>query len=380
MANYQWVANVQPMTALTSSAFDFSNNSEGNRAKREKYLSYFRPPNGIHNSSPYQPSGILFAESGSDIFPLMPLNSGSNSVSNDNVVKFLSLNDTQAFFMRQWAKGRFSISEDFEPYPVHAMDMGSVGNCVGLPMCPGIEVTWSVQNPFIYAGPFKIADEKGKDGYNQTGLNPSRDECEGGGCQPGDLTKRMACPWQADFFQCTVQYINFTVPEMNKKSKQPIPPTYYAYWWPPQSPWDVLVGDMTAEEQHFTQFNVPMGQQMNYARGINSFVQMVEHWSALAFIRNRNAGTVGYPYFTETERNNELFGFREVPIGQITGNSDDNDTTIPVYYIEPSTGQIRNKGMRGILLAESLEERAFKAIAVAPGGLEPPRSGSRSRR
>lgn len=380
MANYQWVANVQPMMAMTTTIFDFSDNSSGNQANRLKYLSYFRQPNGTNDSSPDQPSGVLFAENGSDIFPMMPLNSGSNSVSNDNVVKFLSLNETQYFFMEQWANGKFESKADYLPYPVSKMDMASTGNCVGLPMCPGIEVTWSMQNPNVYKSPFVIADEKGKDGYNQTGLTPSRDECEGGGCQPGDLTKRMACPWQADFFQCTIQFVNFTVPAVNKDSGTPLPPTYYAYWWPPQSPWDVLVGDMTAEEQAFAQDQVPMGQQMNYARGINSFVQMVEHWSALAFIRNRNSGSFGYPFFTETERNNALFTFQEVPVSAVSGNSQDSDTTIPVYYIEKDTRVIKARGEKGMLLASAMEERAFKAIEVAAGSLGTPRSGTRVRR
>jgi L-lysine 6-oxidase len=93
----------------------------------------------------------------------------------------------------------------------------------------------------------------------------------------------MACPWQADFFNCTVQYINFTDPEINKgdvtisehvkstsnwygndpvndnnqdvlvstfdgfihetTERMPLTPTYYSYWWPAQSLWDVLTGD-----------------------------------------------------------------------------------------------------------------------------------------
>jgi L-lysine 6-oxidase len=77
----------------------------------------------------------------------------------------------------------------------------------------------------------------------------------------------MACPWQADFFQCTIQYINFTDPAVNKEQTPtgaiPAPPTYYSYWWPPQSPWDVLVGELTVEGQA-ANGNTPAGQQMNY--------------------------------------------------------------------------------------------------------------------
>ena len=277
-------------------------------------------------------------------------------------------------------------------------------------MCPGIEVTWSTQNPAIYQSPFVIADRKGKDGYNTTGLTPSRDECEGGGCEPGDLTKRMACPWQADFFQCTIQYVNFSNPDLNKDARStnktvtveeiydasglvnqwteetettnpqnvPLPPTYYAYWWPPQSPWDVLTGEVTVGGQSAS--HLPAGQQMNYARGINSFVQMVEHWSALAFIRDRNAGNPGFPYFTEVERNNDIFSLEEVGVGAVSGNGEDNETTIAVFYIEQNTDIIRGKSKKAKKLCAFLEKRAFKSITVHSDGLGEPRGGTRSRR
>ena len=407
IGRYHWISNVQSMSAFSSNVFDFSDSSEANKRNRKNYFSYFRRPNDKANASPDQPQGQLFTRG--DGLPMMPLNSGSNSVSNDNIVKFLALNDTQYFLFKQWAKGDFVSDPNFRPYPVSEQDQGSVGNCVGLPMCPGIEVTWSVQNSKIYSAPYIIADQKGKDGYNATGLTPSRDECEGGGCEPGDLTKRMACPWQADFFQCTVQYINFTDPSINKDSESikavtkttttwsetgksytsreikttpaantPLPPNYYSYWWPPQSPWDVITGELTLDGQQ--ESHLPAGQQVNYARGINSFLQMVEHWSALAFIRDRNYKDKGFPYFTESERNNELFSYQDVPVGRISGNSDDNDTTIPVFFIEEDTKIIAQKSDRAKKLVAFLEKRAFKPIKVAHGGLGMPRSGTRSRR
>ena len=245
LSRYQWVSNVQAMNAFNSRQFDYADNSEANLANRQQYFSYFRGLNKEGDPSPDQPQQVLFK----DNFPMLPLNSGSNSVSNDLIMKFLALNETQQFLLSQWAAGRFDNRTDAAPFAVHPLDQGSVGNCVGLPMCPGIEVTWSMQNPAIYAAPYQIADEMGPNGYQHTGLTPSRDECAEGSCQPGDLTKRMACPWQADFFQCTVQTVNFTVPEVNKTDGKPLPPTYYAYWWPPQSPWDVLTGDITAAGQ-----------------------------------------------------------------------------------------------------------------------------------
>lgn len=380
IGRYQWVANVQSMAAFASNIFDFGDNSESNLANRQSYFSYFRQPNDKSTDQAGQPQGQLMLENGADKFPMMPLNSGSNSVSNDIIVKFLSLDETQYFLLEQWANGLFDNDPNYTPYPISEMDQAAVGNCVGLPMCPGIEVTWSVQNPNIYSAPFVISDQKGMGGYNSTGLTPSRDECEGGGCEPGDLTKRMACPWQADFFQCTIQYINFTDPNANKTNGDnptPVTPTYYSYWWPPQSPWDVLTGELTAEGQ--SQNHMPAGQQMNYARGINSFVQMVEHWSALAFIRDSNSGSVGFPYFSETERNNALFTYDDVPVSQISGNTDDAETLIPVFFIEKNSDNIKEKGSKAKLMLNYLEERAFKPISVHKDGLPLPKSGTRRR-
>ncbi|SHL08441.1 L-lysine 6-oxidase [Nitrosospira sp. Nsp11] len=379
IGRYQWVANVQSMMAFSSNVFDFSDSGDANKANRHHYFSFFRQPDDKQNPSSDQPQQILFKETVGGHFPQMPLNSGSNSVSNDIIEKFLALNETQYFLLNQWANGNFVSDPVFKPYNVDVMDEAGVGNCVGLPMCPGIEVTWSLQNKNIYSAPYVIEDQKGKNGYNQTGLSPSRDECEGDGCEPGDLTKRMACPWQADFFQCTVQYVNFTDPNVNKsEQKVPMPPTYYTYWWPPQSPWDVLTGDLTAEGQ--AKSHMPAGQQMNYARGINTFVQMVEHWSALAFIRDSNPQDTGFPYFTETERNHEVFAYKDVGVGLISGNPEDNETQIPVFYIEKKKEVIKAKSLRAAKMVEFFEQRAFKPIEVASGGLGMPRSGTRSRR
>lgn len=380
LGRYQWVSNIQSMSAFASNNFDYSSNSFTNLANRQNYFAYFRRPDAVPPVLPpdQQSQQQLFRTQGTDYFPKMPLGSGSNSVSEVNIQKFLALNDTQYFLLGQWARGFFIDDPAPAPIPVNPHDTASVGNCVGLPMCPGIEVTWSMQNSNVYSAPYVISHYKNEEYYYLNGLTPSRDECEGGGCEPGDLTKRMACPWQADFFQCTFQYINFTDPTINKVNSRPKPPTYYSYWWPPQSPWDVLIGDSTEEAQ--AEAHNPAGTQVNYQRGVNSFVQMVEKWFSLGFIRDQNPGQKGYPYIVETERDNVLFSFRDVPVGEISGNPEDDATTIPVYFIEENRAVIRRRGRRGRRLADYLEQRNFKPIRIAAGGLGFPRSGSRNRR
>lgn len=384
MGRYQWVSNVQPMQAAVNGPFDYADPSPENKTNRQNFYALFRqndtqPPVEGSTGVPYPQEQLFTSEETGKQFPMMPLNSGSNSVSNTNIMKFMALDETQLFLLGQWAEGNFDNNRDYTPYPVHPLDAGSVGNCVGLPMCPGIEVTWSMQNPVVYAAPYVIQQYKDENWYKVNGLTPSRDECEGGGCEPGDLTKRMACPWQADFFQCTVQYINFTETNMNKLSGAPLPPSYYSYWWPPQSPWDVLVGEFTADGQAAT--HVPPGEQMNYARGINSFVQMVEFWYALGFLRDKNADAKnGYPYIVETERNNALFTYKEIHIAQISGNEQDWDTTLPVFYIEPDKAKIKQRSQLAANMVAHMEEQAFKAIETLAGVSKLPRSGSRSRR
>lgn len=381
ISRYQWVANVQPMMAFASNAFDYSDPSDENRDNRQVYYSYFRQADAQPPQPNYLPQEELFKMDGDNRFPMMPINSGSNSVSNENIMKFMALSDTQLFLLEQWANGHFTNSKNFDPYPVNHRDTASIGNCVGLPMCPGIEVTWSLQNPVLYEAPFVIKRFKDEKYYFIHGLTPTRDECEGGGCEPGDLTKRMACPWQADFFQCTIQYINFSDPSKNKTTDDdgnsvPLPPAYYSYWWPPQSPWDVLVGEFTAEGQ--AKNNVPAGQQMNYARGINSFTQMVEFWYSLGFIRDVNSNSKSYPYLVETERNNELFTYKDWHVGNISNNMADNETTIPVFFIEPNKDKVKRRSLKGALFVNYLEEKAFKPIDTV--GILKPRAGSRNRR
>jgi L-lysine 6-oxidase len=379
IAGYHWVANVQSMIAFSSNIFDFSDPSDANKENRQRYFSYFRQPE-LPNPSTF-PQSRQYTLFSNDHVPMMPLNSGSNSVSNDNIEKFLALSQTQYFLLRQWADGKFKNHPDYEPYPgVDEKNSASVGNVVGLPQCPGIEVTWTTQNPAIYEDSYIIAQ---KDVDYKNGLTPGRDECEGGGCEPGDLTKRMAIPWQADFFNCSIQLINFTDPNTNKAGTPlaPKPPTYYSYWWPPQAPWDVLGGDETEAAQETS--GIPAGLQVNFIRGINSYVQMVSNgWSYLGFIRNQNIGQDGqmFPYLMETERNNDMFSYQSVPISQITKREDDDGTEIQVFYLKTLQEQkaVRASRMRTLNLA--VEEEMFKEIEVAPEQRQRmPRSGTRVR-
>ena len=373
IADYQWVATVPSMTAFITPPLDANDASEANYANRQKFFSYFRKPSAIREATLEQPAGFtdgqnqqLFsdateADKAAGI-PLMPLNSGTNSVRNNVIDKFSVLTDLQYYLLKQWADGKFSADAPaVEIEGVSALDRASIGNCVGEPMCPGIEVTWSVRNPVIYESPYVIKHRHTEAYYYEFGLSPSKDECEpvtweqptiGEGCEPGDLTKRMAIPWQADFYDCSVQMINFDNDNIvkNPQTLIPVPPTYYSYWWPPQSPWNVISGATTREEQKLA--GVPAGLQVMYSRGVNSFAQMITAWKYLGFILNQNTdedyGRL-YPYFVERERNYDKFGVVSVGVGNVTSFvTGDDSNYLPAWFLkeEDPTGHEDDKARK----------------------------------
>jgi len=182
--------------------------------------------------------------------PLMPLLCGDNPISNTLPSKFLRLTTYQYFMLRQWALGLF-YSEEIEgwehpdPWNPYAgwvnrtgreLDMGVLSNVLGGAFCPGGEVGWILRNPSIYLEPFRIKADAAFSSFRQTaaqanankgqvpeadysaysGSELSQDDNFDVGMQPGDLTKHMAVPWQADFNECTTNPINVTYAEWNK--------------------------------------------------------------------------------------------------------------------------------------------------------------------
>lgn len=338
-ADYVWVANLPSMVPFTALRFDPRDPSAANAKNRQAYFSYFRDP-GQDELSPG--NNELFISN----VPGMPLNSGTNSVTNEQVSKWMPLTITQYFLLGQWAKGKFSAGKPVPPLRgVHPLDQASVGNCNGSPMSPGIEVTWTTRNPVIYEEPYRILHYADEEYYKANGLTPARDETYNFGArpgsEPGDLTKRMSPPWMADFYQCSIEYVTFANPANTTRITEiPPSPTYYAYWWPPQSPMYVITGDMTKEEQMAA--GVPAGYSVYYNRGSNNIGNLVVSWAYLGFIVNVNDRAEGrqFPYFVERERNHEKFVASTVavgsPVNQLAGSGSYLTPTnqfFPMWYL-----------------------------------------------
>ena len=381
-AAYRWVANLPSMNSVSPPPFDARDNTTVTEGLRKAYLALFRNPGPANQIGPE--NNQLFSSNGPhpNGFPLMPLNSGSNSVSNQMIDKFLALTETQYFFLSQWAAGKFTSSALPDQDIVLKLSEASVGNCVGGPFCPGIEVTWSTRNANIYSDLYHVRHRHDGTWYKQHGLDPVEDEtADKDGCEPGDMTKRMAIPWQADFFQCSIQFINFTNPKTNKGTGIPAPPTYYAYWWPPQSPWQVITGDLEIGEQDAA--GTPAGYQVLYSRGINTFAQMVSSWYYMGFVVNQATTEYGklMPYIVEQERNHQGFVSAAVAVGDATNVVTGQNTNFSNAWFLPAVPSAPPKPRTSLFMTESASGTETEETVTTPAaaGIEVGASRHRGR-
>jgi L-Lysine epsilon oxidase N-terminal/L-lysine epsilon oxidase C-terminal domain len=255
--------------------------------------------------------------------PLMPLLAGDNPLNNTLPAKFFRLTDFQYYLLRQWALGLFYNEElegwgkadPWRPYAGwvnrtgHDLDRGVLSNLLGGAFCPGGEAGWILRNPAIYREPYRLKADPAFASFRQTAAQAnasrgqlpeadyaayvaeplSQDNDFDRGLQPGDVTKAMALPWQADFNECTTQDINVTYEEWNQ-----IDPTsdhdslmrreervWETLWWPAHRP--VQTFEIVAQEG-----GKPVYRQVDWSRGIPGTnagsLKMVSDWWRLGFV------------------------------------------------------------------------------------------------
>ncbi len=260
--------------------------------------------------------------------PLMPLLSGDNPISNELPSKFLRLTDYQLYLLRQWSRGLFyneilehwvpkAAIDPWQPYlgiqnhTGRQLDRNVLTNLAGGAFCPGAEVGWIIRNPGIYLKPYRLKADPDFYSFRQTAANenqtanafpiPEEDYVSATGValslssdysvglQPGDLTKMMGLPWQADFNECSTQDIDVTFEEWNQidftnpndpwmKREQMV---WETLWWPAHRPMQ------TFEVAPGTESN-PTYIYLTWARGIPQTkagdLKMVTEWDRLGFV------------------------------------------------------------------------------------------------
>ena len=148
--------------------------------------------------------------------------------------------------MRKWKDRKFINDWKRRARPAsitpEGLDRAGLDTCVGGAFYPGIEAGWMMRDVYTYSEPFRL---------DATVL------------MPGDITKQMAVPWQADFTDCAQDG--------------------ELAWWPAARPDDV-----------FPESGDP---QAPWIRDIVSTPEdMVKKWHRLGFIVKKGA------QFVETER------------------------------------------------------------------------------
>jgi hypothetical protein len=161
-------------------------------------------------------------------------------------------------------------------------------------------MTWISRNTSIYAplppkpslsDAFRIRHKNLAGGLT---LTNGADNDYSAGLEPGDVTKYMAQPWQADFNEC---------------SAQPIPgPNGTSYWWwPAQRPYSIFAAQNPGQQVFWTRTSKnPDGDTFP------EDLQMVTNWKDVGFILN--VGTAAAPQFVEIERNEEAINNFGAPL------------------------------------------------------------------
>lgn len=281
-SQYPWVTAIPPKPH----SFDFAklgNPDPQLNGFRAYFLDFIRPP-GADNV-------LVNASSGATAMPYLAgddaLNAGKPGTVTAATSKYLRLTDTQYFFLQQWAGGWFEPGAEPAGTPGERITRGVLANCVGGAFSPGIEMTWISRNPTIYDGPFRIKTRPDVPAPLSLGFDPEA------GMEPGDVTRYMAVPWQADFNECSSQPIEGRI----------------LWWWPAQRPEFVyLPPEPTAERATPSQ---ALGPQVawigtEYDQNAGDYIQfaddldMVKLWDQLGFVYN--IGTAADPHFVEVAR------------------------------------------------------------------------------
>lgn len=165
------------------------------------------------------------------------------------------LSGVQQQILQKWATDNYN--DDWTGVPPaapavnpDALDRASLEACVGNPFYPGIEAGAFVDTAANFSERLRIDHAT---------------------VQPGQVTARMAVPWQADFFACSGDS-----------------------WWPAQRPNSVLTLGAATE--------------VSWTRGVSDMQDMVTKWSTLGFVIKQGAD------YLEVERCADVSIFLRTPV------------------------------------------------------------------
>jgi hypothetical protein len=160
----------------------------------------------------------------------------------------MTLSPTQMYILQRWVKGEFDNDWSKRTEPAHSLDQvpleqqpatldqAALHFCLADAFHPGCEMTWPVRHTTMYSAPFRIKHRPEGEPVPDYGpvLTPKVAVGITGPLYtqgPGDISRWMAIPWQADTASCRYAY--------NVGYDDPCDP-YVPTFWPARVPNHVL--------------------------------------------------------------------------------------------------------------------------------------------
>ena len=188
--------------------------------------------------------------------------------------RLLTVSKLQYALLEKWDAGHFdadwagALTSTAGPISPAGLDEAALREASGGAFVPGIECSWLLTNPKLFAAPFRLARGKVLTRKSYIGAISVR---------PGAISAQMALPWQADFADCKQEHV--------------IGELVQVAWWPSQRPDDILRGGSEDHEDLGWVGWAP--HQDAIPDDSERFHGMVEHWSDFDFIANRADGSIG---------------------------------------------------------------------------------------
>ncbi|MBB5402656.1 LodA/GoxA family CTQ-dependent oxidase [Paraburkholderia youngii] len=269
-----------------------STNSEKSMARRQSIFGRVRDPNLPLDSQ---------AAKDQANFRFMPALAGDNNgpVEGDPT-QWLRLRPSQYAILKAWAAGEFLADWQGPPAAplLNEMDLSerpaaltraALEPCVGGAFYPGIEMTYIAEDKAMYIEPFRL-----------------RPDIDAGG-----ITCYMACPWQADFYECNTAWWPIARPddvvteaEFDRVVRDAPRPDHISLH-PEKGDWSVDPQELMADRLAFRE---PWDRGLvNYptdaADGFEGDTGMVALWSGLGFVVSKPTPVSTHErVFVETER------------------------------------------------------------------------------
>jgi len=131
------------------------------------------------------------------------------------------------------------------------LDRAALQAAIGGAFFPGVEVSWLIRDPSVYAAPFRIK-------HHETII-------------AGHFTRQMALPWQADFFDCSKDTLTY----ITSAADPALQSTDVMTWWPTHRPDDVLTRGASDR--------VPWARDSDGAE-IDTKQKFLAEWRTLGFV------------------------------------------------------------------------------------------------